>query len=104
MFSSASRYGVAVGLKKCRLSSRAKPSRKIFLQKKYSAVLDSRQDGTVFKGRNFRFEREECERGTLSHIRNVYPCGYRREQIKEKNLIKPYIQGFLRFLFDMVFQ
>lgn len=60
MFSSASRYGVAVGLKKCRLSSRAKPSRKIFSQKKYSAVLDGRQDGTdgeAIKGESVRGER-----------------------------------------------
>ena len=103
MFSSASRYGVAVGLKKCRLSSRAKPSRKIFSQKKYSAVLDGRQDGTAIRSRSFRLRRGECERGTLSHIRKVYPCGYRREQIKEKTLIKPYIQGFLRFLFELIF-
>lgn len=47
--------------------------------------------------------RGKCEGGTPSPISASYPCGYRREQIKEKTLIKPYIQGFLRFLFELVF-
>jgi hypothetical protein len=52
---------------------------------------------------SFRPRREEREGGTPSPISASYPCGYRREQKKEKTLIKPFIQGFLRFLFELMF-
>lgn len=34
-------------------------------------------------------DRGKCEGGTPSHIRKVYPCGYRREQNKVKTLENP---------------